>query len=107
MRIASLLCIFCVLLSGAAVREVRIAPQVAYIPGAGATHHLLLTAVYDDGTERDVTEHAKVAFDSPDVVETASAGQIRALKEGIAKFRVEFEGKRAESVAIEIGRAHV
>jgi hypothetical protein len=100
MRYLSVFFIFSVFSFGAALREVRIAPQVAYIYGSGATHHLLFTAVYDDGTERDVTEQAAVTFDSPDVVETASPGQIKALKEGIAKLRVEFDGWHGESVVI-------
>ncbi len=100
MRFLSVFCILSVLSYGAALREVRIAPQVSYIYGSGATHHLLFTAIYDDGTERDVTDQAAVTFDSPDVVETASPGQIRALKEGIAKLRAEFDGRRGESVVI-------
>jgi hypothetical protein len=100
MRFLSVFCIFSVLSYGAALREVRIAPQVSYIYGSGATHNLLFTAVYDDGTERDVTDQAAVTFDSPDVVETASPGQIRALKEGIAKLRAEFDGRSGESVVI-------
>src|SRR5260370_36835645 len=86
MHYLSVFCICSALSYGAALREVRIAPQVAYVYGAGATHHLLFTAVYDDGTERDVTDQAVVTFDTPEVVETASPGQIKALKEGIAKL---------------------
>src|SRR6266851_3961041 len=100
MRFLSVFCIFSVLSYGTALREVRIAPQVSYIYGSGATHHLLFTAIYDDGTERDVTDQAAVTFDSPDVVETTSPGQIKALKEGIAKLRAEFDGRCAESVVI-------
>ena len=80
--------------------RLQIAPQVAYIHGAGSRHHLLFTAVYDDSSERDVTEQVKLTFDSPDVLETASQGQMKALKEGIAKLRAEFEGQHAESVVI-------
>ena len=100
MRLLSAFCLFSVLCSGARLREVQIAPQVAYIHGAGGTHHLLLTAVYDDGTERDVTEQVKLTFDSPDIIETGSPGQVKALKEGIAKVTAEFDSQHAESVVI-------
>src|SRR5262249_18390479 len=100
MRLLPAFYIFSVLCYGATLREVRIAPQVAYIYGSGATHHLLFTAVYDDGAERDVTDQAVVTFDSPEVVATASPGQIKARKEGIAKLRVVFGGRQGESVVI-------
>src|SRR3984885_8304360 len=100
MRLLSAFCLFSVLCAGAQLREIQIAPQVAYIHGSGGRHHLLFTAVYDDGTERDVTEQVKLTFDSPDVLETAASGQVKALKEGIAKVRAEFDGQHAESVVI-------
>src|SRR5580704_19323634 len=100
MRLLSAFCIFSALCSAAALREVQIAPQVAYIHGSGGRHHLLVTAVYDDATERDVTEQVKLTFDSPDVLETAPPAQVKALKEGIARVRAEFDGRRAESVVI-------
>ena len=78
MRLLSAFCLFSVLCWGAQLREVQIAPQVAYIHGSGSSHHLLFTAVYDDGTERDVTEQVKLTFDSPDVLEMGSPGQVKA-----------------------------
>src|SRR6516164_4310786 len=98
MRFVSIFCLLPVLSSGAVLREVRISPQVAYIHGADATHHLLVTAVYDDGTERDVTDQAKVSFDSPTIIEATSLGQVKALKEGIVKIRADFDGQRGEGV---------
>jgi len=99
MRLTSIFCLFTALCSGAQLRELQIAPQVAYIHGSGGQHHLLFTAVYDDGSERDVTEQVKLTFDS-DVLEAAPSGQIKALKEGIAKVKAEFDGQHAESVVI-------
>src|SRR6266446_5983168 len=100
MRLTSALFLFCAVSFTASVREIRIEPQVAYLHGAGAAHRLLLTAVYDDGTARDITTEARITFDAPAVVEAASAGEIKALKEGIAKIGVQFSGRRAEGVAI-------
>lgn len=100
MRLSSAFFLFSALISAAPLRQIRIDPQVAYLRGAGTLHRLLLTAVYEDGAESDITGEAKLSFDSPDVIETASAGQIKALKEGIARITAEFQGRRAESIAI-------
>ena len=100
MRFFSVVCLFSAVSFAGSLREIRIEPQVAYLHGAGSAHRLLLTAVYDDGIARDIAGEAKITFDAPAVVETASAGEIKALKEGIAKIKVEFGGQRAESVAI-------
>src|SRR5579862_2800794 len=100
MRLPLAITFFCVLCSASTVRELRIDPQVAYIHGAGGTHHLLVTAIFDDGAQQDVTAQAKIVSDSPDVVETTADFQIRARKEGIAKVRAEFNGHRAESAVI-------
>ena len=96
MRLLLAITFFCVLCSASTVRELRIDPQVAYIHGAGGTHHLLVTAIFDDGAQQDVTAQVKIVSDSPDVIETTSDFQIRARKEGIAKVRAEFNGHRAE-----------
>jgi hypothetical protein len=100
MRLLSIFCLFGAACCGATLSDIRIDPQVAYIDGAGGTHHLLVTAVYDDASERDVTGDAKLSFDSPDLLAVAAPGQVKALKEGIAKVKAEFGGRRAESAVI-------
>jgi hypothetical protein len=100
MRLLAVFCLLSLPCSGAALRELRIDPQVAYLHGSGATHHLLFTAVYEDGTEHDITGEVKLSVDSPQVIRTIAAGVVEARKEGIAKVRAEFGGLRAESVVI-------
>src|ERR1700730_17916035 len=99
MRFVSVLCLFTAFALAASLREIRIEPQVAYLHGVGGAHRLLLSAIYTDGAVRDITAEARVTFDDPAVIETDSPGQIKALREGIAKVRIEFEGQHAEGVA--------
>ncbi len=83
-----------------AVREIRMEPKVAYIHGPGHRHALLVTAVYDDGSERDVSAEASLHTDVPDVVRAAGPAIYEAEREGIARLLAEFAGKRAESVIV-------
>lgn len=88
------------LCSAATLSEVRMEPQVAFLHGPGSTHRFVLTAVYDDGTERDIAGEATLNVDLSDVAGSPAPGQIEAHGEGIAKVRAEFQGKHAESAVI-------
>lgn len=81
-------------------RELRIDPKVAYIHGPGNLHSLLVTAVYDDGTERDVSAQTSIQADVSGVVRQTSPVIFEAEREGIAKLRAEFGGLHAESVIL-------
>ena len=61
---------------------------------------LLVTGVYDDGVERDLSTQALIRLDVADVVRPAGPAIFEAGKEGIVKLRAEFGGKSAESVLV-------
>ena len=86
--------------AGAGLRELRVEPAVAYIHGTGNSHSLLVTGIYDDGTERDLSSQASLRADVPDVVRAAGTAIFEARREGIAKLRAEFGGRQAESVVV-------
>ena len=82
------------------LKEIRLDPPVAFLHGAGGAHSLLVTGVYDDGTERDLSHRAAFRLDTPEVVRPAGVASFEALKEGIVKMRAEFEGRGADGVIL-------
>lgn len=80
--------------------SVRIDPDVAYIHGAGNSHSLLVTAVYDDGTEGDISDDAAISTDVQGVVSQTAPAVFQASREGIVRVRAEYAGLKAESVIL-------
>jgi hypothetical protein len=100
MRLTGLLLLAVLPLNGAVLKTLRLEPPVAYIHGAGNAHTLLVTAIYDDGSERDVSAQAKLVADVADVVHSTGPAVFQAQREGIVKLRASFEGQSAEGVIV-------
>lgn len=103
MRIAIALFLFVTAAPAApnpALRALRIDPDVAYIHGSGNSHSLLVTAVYEDGTERDASTESTVVPDVAGVVTQTGPAVFQAEREGIARLRAAFGGLHAESVIL-------
>jgi uncharacterized protein DUF1549/uncharacterized protein DUF1553/Big-like domain-containing protein len=85
------------------IASLSVFPEERILTGAGATHQLIATAKYTDGTSRDVTHLVQYSSNNPDVVQVSADGKIKALQAGETAIMVRTLG---QAVASKIYVAH-
>ena len=68
--------------AGSCIVSLSVFPEERILSGEGATHQLVATAKYSDGTSRDVTHLVQYASNNADVVRVSANGKIKALRPG-------------------------
>ena len=81
--------------------KISVFPEQVQLAGKKARQALLVTALYSNGVERDVTSQAHFSLKTPGVVEITSQGLVLPLQQGRAEAVVSLEGKNAK-VAINV-----
>src|SRR5262245_46362364 len=81
-------------------RLVRISvfPEQVHLAGKKARQALLVTGLYSDGVERDVTSQAHFSIKTPSVVEITSQGLVLPLQQGRVEAVASLEGKNAKVI---------
>jgi len=68
--------------AGSRIVSLSVFPEERILSGEGATHQIVATAKYSDGTSRDVTHLVQYASNNADVVQVSGGGKIQALRPG-------------------------
>ena len=79
------------------IASLAVFPEERILTGPGATHQLIATAKYTDGTSRDVTHLVQYSSNNPDVVQVSSEGKIKALQAGETAVMVRTLGQAVAS----------
>jgi uncharacterized protein DUF1549/uncharacterized protein DUF1553/Big-like domain-containing protein len=79
------------------IASLSVFPEERILTGAGATHQLIATAKYTDGTSRDVTHLVQYSSNNPDVVQVSADGKIKALQAGETAVMVRTLGQAVAS----------
>ena len=87
--------------AGTKLVKISVFPEQVQLSGKKARQALLVTALYSNGVERDVTSQAHFSLKTPGVVEITSQGLVLPLQQGRAEAVVSLEGKNAK-VAINV-----
>ncbi len=74
--------------------KISVYPERTHLRGKNARQTLLVTALYSNGVERDVTGQAEFSTGSPQVVRISPEGLLSPLQEGMAQVQVALGGKR-------------
>ena len=85
------------MVSGAVPELVGISvhPGRAELRGSKAQQTLLVTALYSNGVERDVTAQARFQVSAPDTFRISQSGVAFPLREGKARVKAAYQGKTA------------
>ncbi|WP_150275596.1 pullulanase [Paenibacillus tepidiphilus] len=89
--------------SDAAVLTSLEADSEGYELETGKTHRTVVTAHYDDGSKRTVTNSASYVSDKPEVVTVSAKGVVKAVKGGNANITISYGGKTV-TVAVKVKR---
>jgi len=85
------------------LRSLRFEPDGIFFASAGSAQHFLVTAIYSDGTESDVTHVARALSLNPEVVEVDTSGG-RLLSKSLGRGRVQISlGKITIEAEIQVG----
>lgn len=75
------------------IASLSVYPEERILTGAGASHQLVATAKYTDGTSRDVTHLVQYSSNNPDVVQVSAVGKVKALQPGETAIMVRTLGQ--------------
>jgi hypothetical protein len=81
--------------AGPRLVKISVFPEQVQLPGKKARQALLVTALYSNGVEHDVTSQARFSLKTPGVVEITSQGLVLPLQQGKVQAVATFEGKTA------------
>ena len=81
--------------TGRSLVKISVFPEQVYLTGKKARQALLVTALYSNGVERDVTSQAHFTLKTPDVVEITSQGLVLPLQQGRVEAVASLERKSA------------
>lgn len=81
--------------AGPRLVKISVFPEQVQLPGKKARQALLVTALYSNGVEHDVTRQARFSLKTPGVVEITSQGLVLPLQQGKVQAVVTFERKTA------------
>ena len=87
--------------TGTRIVKISVFPEQVRLSGKKARQALLVTALYSNGVERDVTSQAHFSLKTSGVVEITSQGLVLPLQQGTAEAVVSLEGKNVK-VAIDV-----
>jgi Protein of unknown function (DUF1553)/Protein of unknown function (DUF1549)/Bacterial Ig-like domain (group 2) len=79
------------------IASLSVFPEERILTGAGATHQLIATAKYTDGTSRDVTHLVQYSSNNADVVQVSADGKVKALQAGETAIMVRTLGQAVAS----------
>ena len=81
----------------AQVVGLTITPTVASLSGTEAMQHLLVTASFQDGTSRDVTDEAAFTTPTPKLLTVSKWGEVSGIGDGPGMVAAKWGGKTATS----------
>jgi len=81
--------------TGRSLVKISVFPEQVYLTGKKARQALLVTALYSNGVERDVTSQAHFTLKTPGVVEITSQGLVLPLQQGRVEAVASLERKSA------------
>lgn len=87
--------------------RISVHPERALLRGSNAHQTLLVTAVYTNGVEVDVTSSARFFAEPAAVVHIGADGLVTPLRDGKARVRATFGGKTAYADVMVSGHAAV
>jgi hypothetical protein len=82
--------------AGTGLVKISVFPKQVQLASKKARQALLVTALYSNGVERDVTSQARFSLEKPGVVEITSAGLVFPLQQGKVECVVSLERKTAK-----------
>jgi hypothetical protein len=77
--------------------SIRIEPGHRVLQSAESHQQLLVLGKQEDGSERDLTTHARWTVSAPRVVEIAAGGLLKSAGDGTVTVTAEVEGRRAQA----------
>ena len=81
--------------AGPRLVKISVFPEQVQLLGKKARQALLVTALYSNGVEHDVTSQARFSLKTPGMVEITSQGLVLPLQQGKVQAVATFEGKTA------------
>jgi hypothetical protein len=81
--------------AGTRLVKLSVFPEQVHLAGKKARQALLVTALYSNDVQRDVTSQARFSLKTPGIVEITSQGLVLPLQQGKAQAAITFERKTA------------